>query len=237
MIVINRERISYFELIIIMMIGKIVWSAYNLADPIVQRPLTTWPVMTLIALLGYFALLLSKKSEIPGLWDSGVTKVQRFVIPVGLGILFGLLQIGLVLSQNINVPMVPFPLSIPVYMSVGILSELILHYIPLVGIRYIITLIIGDGGVRKTAFWFILIFISVWEPVLQLTMMIRLELLNSTVAGILPFLLVWTANLLPLILLKKYGLLAAVSWRLADYLVWHILWGALAPVLTASWGF
>jgi len=236
MSVTRRSQLSYIELIVVMAAGKVVWSVYNLADPLVQRPLTSWPVMAVVALLGYMALRLSNQAGVPDLWSPDVSDFRRFTLPVLLGAGFGLLQIVLVMLQGIRVPMVAFPLSVPVYTTVGILSELVLHYIPLVGILFSISLIVGEGRSRRTAFWIVAVIISLWEPVLQLTMMMRMNILSSPAAGILPFLLVWVANLLPLYLLKRYGLLSAISWRLADYLVWHVLWGALAPVVYVSLG-
>jgi len=230
----NSSRLSYFELIIIMAAGKIVWTAYGLADPLVQRPLTSWTAMGLIAILGYLALNFSKQAGIPDLWSPSVSNIRRFLLPAGFGFGFGILQIGLVLLQRIQVPMVPFPLSIPVYISVGILSELVLHFIPLAGILYSITLIREGEKPGKTTVWTVLILISLWEPVLQVYMMLQMNLLPAPAAAVLPFLLIWAANLLPLYFLKRYGLLAAVSWRLADYFVWHILWGMFSPAVLAS---
>lgn len=230
----DKSRLSYFELIVIMAAGKIVWTAYGLADPLVQRPLTSWTAMGLIAILGYLSLTISKQAGIPDLWSSSVSNMRRFLLPAGFGLGFGALQIGLVLLQRIQVPMVPFPLSIPVYLSVGILSELVLHFIPLAGILYSITLIRGGEKPGKTAVWTVLVLLSLWEPVLQVYMMLQMDLLHAPAAAALPFLLIWAANLLPLYFLKRYGLLAAVSWRFADYLVWHILWGMIGPAVFAS---
>jgi len=192
--------------------------------------------MGVIALLGYISLLLSRQVSVPDLWSKSVPNSRRFTLPVILGVVFGLVQIGLVIVQKIRVPMVPFPLSLPVYITVGILSELIFHFIPLVGLMFSISLVLGEGKSRQIAVLVGVILISLWEPVLQIMMMLRMDIIPNLIAGILPFLLVRVANLLPLLLLKKYGLLAAVSWRLADYLVWHIVWGAMDPSLYATLG-
>ncbi len=66
----------------------------------------------------------------------------------------------------------------------------------------------------------IAIVLSLAEPVLQLSAMYRKGRINSASAAIAPLLLVFIANLVPICFIRRFGLLAALNWRLADYIVW-----------------
>jgi len=126
-----------------------------------------------------------------------------------------------------KIPMVEFPLSIPVYYSVGILSELVFHFIPVVFLLWLLSYVILKNRWQVQTFWVIAILVSIWEPVLQLAVMYKMGILNNVLAGVLPFLLVFGANIIPIHFLRKYGLLSAITWRLSDYLIWHIIWGGI----------
>jgi len=219
---IQKSETTYFGIIFIMLLGKGIWTLYGLDDPLVLRFTNSWAVMAAVSTVGYLCLQISRSVAIPGLW-----RKDGLLLAALTGAGFAGLQILLVTLQGIQVPMVPFPLSIPVYLSVGILSELLFHYIPLVIFLFLIEKILFKGNRLKQSFWVIVLILSLWEPILQLFMMIRMDLIPHIAAGILPFLLVFTANIIPLYYIKRYGLAAAIIWRLSDYILWHIIWGGI----------
>jgi hypothetical protein len=60
-----------------------------------------------------------------------------------------------------------------------------------------------------------------WEPVMQITGMYQMGMLPGMVFGAGLFIFIFAGNLIPITLFKKYGFLAPVIWRLADYSLWY----------------
>lgn len=217
--------IIYVLMVLIMLAGRQIWTYYELVDPLVQRQINSLDMMILVSLLGFAALYLGKKTNFPDVWDDKVSNKGRFLIPFIVGVTFGLIQIVMSVVQNLKVPMIEFPLSIPVYLSLGILSELVFHFIPVVFLLWLISNVILGHRWENKIYWIIAILVSSWEPVMQLIAMYDMGVLKDVFSGVIPFFLMFFANMVPIHFLRKYGLLASVVWRLSDYLVWHIIWG------------
>ena len=115
-----------------MVLGKVIWLLLGVNHPIVQQPTNSWPVYLLAAVLGFIAIKLARPAGFADIWDENVTNMQRLLIPFLAGLGFGVVNIIIAKVMDLNVPMVEFPYSIPVYFSVGILMEILLHLIPIV---------------------------------------------------------------------------------------------------------
>lgn len=222
---IKKSEKIYLFIVLTMLLGKGIWSYYKLADPLVQRFINSWPMMILISFIGFICLKLADKTAFPEIWDEDVSNRDRFIIPALSGIFFALLQIIFFEMQGIKIPMLEFPISIPVYFSVGILSELVFHFIPLVFLMWLISYVIFKNRWGNYIFWTAAVLLSIWEPILQLNIMFRMGILINALFAASIFLLTFGANIIPVYFIKRYGLLAAIVWRLSDYLIWHILWG------------
>lgn len=131
------------------------------------------------------------------------------------------------LLLGVDHPMVEFPYSIPVYFSVGILMEILLHLIPIVLLVWLISNVILRKRWENKVFWTVAILFSLIEPIGQTIGMQQMGIITrSLFAGIL-FIFIFAANLLPLYLFRIYGFLSAVVWRLSFYLIWHIIWSGI----------
>ena len=106
---------TFFGLVLVMIIGKVIWTSFQLDHPIVQQSINSWVAVILAAVLGFVALKLAQRTGFPDMWDKKISNKQRFLIPVLFGLGFAVIQIILVASVlSLDIPMVKFPLSIPV---------------------------------------------------------------------------------------------------------------------------
>jgi len=122
---------------------------------------------------------------------------------------------------------VPFPYSIPVYLTGGILLEMLYHFIPIVFLTWIISNLLLKKKWQNQVFWILAILLSLWEPIMQISGMLNMGMITSLLFSIMLFIFIFMANIIPLALFRKYGFLAPVIFRLSDYLLWHIIFPAI----------
>ncbi|MBN1221495.1 MAG: hypothetical protein JXM69_21420 [Anaerolineae bacterium] len=228
----NRPLLSaqiFLGLIAIIVLSKVIWTLAQLDDPIVRQGVNSWFGIILITGLGAVALKLAPKAGFCELWDPTVSNRQRLIIPIMVGAAFGIMQIGLVsLMLGLEIPMVGFPLSIPVYLSGGILMEILYHLIPMALLMWFITGVLLKGKWQEQVFWIMAILLSLLEPVAQTMGMYQMGILSNALLATILFGYIFAANLTPLYFFRKYGFLAPVVWRLANYLIWHIIWPTIS---------
>jgi hypothetical protein len=211
-------------MIILMLLGKITWEYFDVNHPIVQQWTGTWSAIIIVAILGSICIKLAPKAGFPEILDKDVSNKQRVLIPIALGITFSIIEIfvGIVLRlPNIHVQ---FPFSIPVYLSGGIFLEILYHLIPVVALTWLISTVILKGERQTQVFVLIAILASLWEPFMQIIGMQQMGMLTSMAFAGGMFTFIFAGNLIPITLFRKYGFMAPVVWRLADYSIWHVIW-------------
>jgi hypothetical protein len=212
-------------LILTVILSKVVYTLAQLDDPIVEQGVNSWLGILLVAGLGFLALKLAPRAGFPDLWDERVSNRQRFLMPMIVGIIFGIGQVILVpLTLGLEIPMVAFPLAVPVYLSGGILMEMVFHLIPVVLLVWFFADILLKQRWQEQVFWIVAILLSLLEPVAQTAGMVQMGLISSPVLAAILFGFIFAANLVPLYFFRRYGFLAPVAWRLSNYLIWHIIW-------------
>ena len=219
----KSDRI-FLLLISVMILGKAVWTYYGVDHPIVQNWTGTWSAIILAAVFGFIAIRLAGKTGFPDIWDERISNRERVLFPVLLGLAFAFFEIlvGLVMGlPNIHVP---FPFSIPVYVSGGIFLEILYHLVPVVFLVWLISNVLLKGTRQKEVFVAVAILASLWEPIMQITGMYQMGLLPGMAVGAGLFIFIFAGNLIPITLFSNYGFLAPVIWRLTDYGLWHVLW-------------
>ncbi|AKB84521.1 hypothetical protein [Methanococcoides methylutens] len=218
---------TFIGLIVVMVLGKATWEYFDVNHPIVQQWTATWSAIIVVALLGAVCIKLAPKAGFPEIWDQKIPNKQRIVIPILLGIGFSIIEILVGLALQLPNIHVKFPLSIPVYVSGGIFLEILYHLIPVVALTWLISTILLKGERQNQAFIAVAILASLWEPVMQITGMQQMGMLTSAFFAVGLFIFIFAGNLIPITLFRKYGFLAPVIWRLADYSIWHVIWPIL----------
>jgi hypothetical protein len=215
---------TFLAIVSLMMLGKAVWTFFGVDHPIVQNWTGTWAALLLAAVLGFIALRLAGKTGFPEIWDDKISNKERFLYPVLLGVGFALVEILVGLAMGLPDIHVPFPFSIPVYLSGGIFLEILYHLIPTVFLVWILSNVLLNGKRQGEIFIAVALLVSVWEPVMQINVMYQMGLLPGTALAAGLFTFIFAGNLIPVALFRKYGFLAPVIWRLTDYGLWHVIW-------------
>jgi hypothetical protein len=175
-------------------------------------------------------LFLQAKAGLPDFFDPTVTQKNRFLYPVILGVVFGLLDVIVIKillhpQPYTELPpfLQPFPYSIFLYFSGALEIEVFYRLIPLT-----LILLLGNwwkqGKYYQTFFWIGAVLTALREPIEQLPDGAPWLIFYSLLTGFL-------MNLMQAVWYKKAGFLASLSLRLGHYLIWHILLGIYVEMI------
>ncbi len=219
----------YLGLAAITVLAKIIFILTRLDHPLLQQGMFSWVGIIVISVLGFMAIRLASRTGFPDMWSENVSNRQRFVIPSLTGAGLAMIQVMMdALSMLPETPTVGFPLSIPTYLAGGILSEILLHLIPVVFLVWIIGNVILRGKWTTQVFWAVAVLTSLFEPVLQVAGSYHMERLPDAAIAAVLFAYIFIANMTLLYFFRKCGFLATVTSRLALYLIWHIIWPVIS---------
>lgn len=148
---------------------------------------------------------------------------RGLVVACAVGPLFAvptvIADIALRFPVDINAPL---PGALLFYPLMGYVAETAFHLVPLALLVVSVRLVTGQpprGGILCA----VLVAVALVEPIVQAS-----GTFNAATPGLLDvFVLVHLTafSLVLLTLYRRYGFLAAFAFRLAYYLVWHIVWG------------
>jgi hypothetical protein len=199
-------------------------------DPRAQ--LFAWPVILGFGLAGIAGVWLSHRTGFPSAWDTRVSNRQRFLYPIAIGLLIGVLMAGLdTLTHGARIFAeiyglerfnAPFPGSPLFYTGGAILVEVIYRLVPIPLLLWLISSLALRGRAQTQLFWVLAILTSLFEPVTQLLDAFDRGLVGLALAQGAPG---FALNLSQAVLFRRYGFLAAIVARVAMYLVWHIAYG------------
>jgi hypothetical protein len=187
--------------------------------------------------LGFIGLILSRKLDLPEIWDSAVSNRQRFLIPAliaaGIAIIW---IVGDTLFAPLNgigrFPHPPFPTSIVASIGAGIGEEILFRLFFTCLWTWIVSRLILRGRWQTQVYWVVSIVAAVafgishlpgvmflfgWTSMAQVPTMLLVEMILLN--GIL--------GLTAACCLRKYGFLAPVGIHMWTDIFWHVLFGAL----------
>lgn len=178
----------------------------------------------LYLLIGIPFLMLQTKSGIPNFLEDRIVNKKRFLEPVLIGAVFGLLDIIVIkLIQHpepyTELPpfLQPFPYSIFLYFSGAFEIEIFYRLIPMT-IILLIGRWISKGKYFNYFLWSAILLTSIREPLEQMPSGSAWFIVYSLTTGFL-------MNYLQAIYYKNAGFLATLNLRLGHYIFWHILLG------------
>lgn len=188
-----------------------------------QRPLLTWPVLLVIALLGLVGVWLSERTGFFDIWDARVAVKHKLFFPLllgtAIGVAFALLELFHVLPDPDGPP---FPASIPFFLYGGVASEILYRLFPVPLLIWLISNLLLRGRAQEPLFWTAAALSSLLEPLSQIGAALLLGMTGGLGLAMV-FGLVFVTNLVLAYLFRKFGFGASVVMRLAFYLVWHII--------------
>ncbi len=182
-----------------------------------------------IWVIGWVGVYLAPGTGFAGMWQADISHCKRFIIPALFGVGFGLLSIIFDLLQPLgSESLIKFPASLVAYPLAGILEEIIFRLFLTTTLVWIFSNMLLRGKWQEPVFWMVTVFLGVFYTLSQLSLF---QSLLGTVDSLLLarfFIVIAAYFILAAYFYRKYGLLAAISMHLGYYLVWHIIWGALA---------
>jgi hypothetical protein len=218
---ISTNLIIYASFILIAVIGIIYGNAIKSNFSFLR----IWEYQNiLIMLIGIPFLFLQSKGSLPNFLEAGISNKQRYLNPILIGIVFGILDIIIVKillhpePYNELPPFLqPFPYSVFLYFSGAFEIEVFYRLVPLT-LLLLIGKFVANGKYYNIFLWTALILTSLMEPLEQLP---NGELWFVTYSLTTGFLM----NFFQAIYFKKAGFLASLTLRLGHYLFCHILLG------------
>src|SRR5262245_11393611 len=213
-----------------MVLVKLGFRRLGLRAPIPSQDFAlSWRMIALIAGMGVAGIALSDWLGVPGFWGSGVSPSLIFALPAALGLAYGAWMVVTDLPR-------PSPVHLesafaPLFYTYGaILLEVFLRLFAISALVALPVLAFGDGAERP-AFWITAGIAALYEPSPYMISAVR-EATGLAKVRALGFLVrpLFLTNLLQGYLFWAFGFLATLTFRLAAYLVWHVVYGAwLAP--------
>ena len=103
------------------------------------------------------------------------------------------------------------------YPSIAVVAETAFHLLPLAGLTWVSRSQLTGRGLSPRV-WSLILATAAVEPVSQVV-------LGSALPGfVVPH--VYAIGVVQLMLLRRYGYVPMLWFRLCYYLLWHVLWGA-----------
>lgn len=220
---------TYLVLVAFLVLVKIVFLLVPTAFPLAQQESAFyWITIGIIALMGLVGLVLARRTGFPNTWDPKVSNTQRFLIPLVIGLVYGVITVLKDLSNPVPVHL-KLPLSIAFYAYGAVFLEIMLRLFVIPLLIWLISNLLFCGRWQTPVFWFAAVVAALYEPLPFMQ-----EDLSST-SGFASFVVLarwlieplFLANVLSGWLFRKYGFLAPLTMRLSFYLVWHIIYGGL----------
>jgi len=194
-----------------------------------QEQMAAIPTILVIFALGLIGLRLTPKAGFAEMMDATISNKQRFLIPSLVGLGFGVVSVIFDVLQPLGADIqIKLPGSLLVYPIGGVLEEIMFRLLLTTFLVWFISTIIFKGKRQNQVFWIVAIVVGLFYAFLQIGGYAMLTGLRVELLVALRFIvLIGVFFILAAYLFRKYGFLAAVSMRLADYLIFHIIWGGL----------
>ena len=222
----------WLVLVAYMVIVKIVLDTFlphAFADP-GQAALFGWVPLGIFSVLGLIGVLLAERTGFPDAWDKRVSVRQRILLPLLIGVAFGVLQVAIDLltgfsqliaaRHGLTQQFTDFPSMFLIFTAAPIIVEVVyrLFLVPLV--LWLVSNLLLKGKAQASLFWVLAILTSALEPLTQFP---DLQILPAGLAVLLG-LEYFVVNLTQAAFFRKRGFLAAILVRVGFYLVWHLMY-------------
>lgn len=185
--------------------------------------------------LGFLGLRLSEKLGFSALWDSEVSNRQRFLEPLFVGMVTGVLFIVVdVLLRPLHtlgpLPHPPFPTSIVASAVAGIGEEVIFRLCFIPFWTWLISTVMLKGRWPGEVFWMVAVFSALAFALGHLPavmVVFGIEEIGQVPVVLMSEIVVLngTLSLLAAYYLRRYGFLASVGIHFWADVVWHVIFG------------
>ena len=217
----RQNLITYFVFLVIALIG--IYYGRKISND--HSFLRVWDFSNLLLMaIGIPFLFLQSGARLPEFWSKTISTRARFLIPLAIGIVFGVFDVFVIKIimhpepyQELPPFLQPFPYSLFLYFSGALEVEVFYRLIPLTIMLYAGNWFKG-GKYYNAFFWTAVVLTSLREPIEQLPEGNALLIAYSIFTGFL-------MNFIQAVTYKNAGFIASLSVRLGHYLIWHIILG------------
>ena len=226
----RKNLYTYLILLFITVLGSIY--GHFLAET--HANIRVWNLVNiLIMLIGIPFVFYQSRAKFPNFWHKDISNYDRFVKPLFIGLIFGLLDVlifKIVLhpAPYSELPpfLQPFPYSIFLYVSGAFEVEVFYRLIPMT-LLMLLGAYFMKGKYLNYFFWIGAILTSLREPLEQLSDNLPWVMIYALLSGFL-------MNFLQVLFYRKSGFLSSLTIRLGHYLLWHILLGMYVEYLEVA---
>ncbi len=217
---------------------KLTITALSTASPGFRSPsqmaVFAWPALAIFLATGSIGTLLTHAIRLPGTWSGAVPLRERLWLPTLAGLAMGVASIGIdritgwtaISAAAMGIPSIhiAWPQSLLIYPGGAVIVNIIYYLVPIPLLVWLVTRWIRSPAQFNAVFWTVGALAALVEPVTQ-GMGNGLSTSPGTVLvfGVQDY----VANILQVWAFKRAGFGASVVFRVAFYLVWHVLYGFL----------
>jgi hypothetical protein len=204
-----------------------------------QAEAFTWPLVGAVISIGLLGFLADRALRTDRRFPEPFTDAPRerraLLIATVTGVAYGVITIARDLtgpgSGNpltlTEWPHVPWPWSVPFYTFGAVFLEFLLRLGALCILVWLIHVIFLRRRWPMVVFWVVNIFVASYE--IQPIVLKSLDARDWSAAALATLSPLYWTNVFEGWLLLRYGWVSPVVFRLAFYLVWHVIYGGLGP--------
>jgi hypothetical protein len=227
----RRSTVVFIGTCLVLVAIKLLFDNYPGDFPVRgQAEAFTWPLVGAIILIGALGLLAERSIGFPDAFADTALERRGIALAAVTGLAYGALTILLPGSNPLGLtewPHVPWPWSVPFYTFGTIFLEFLLRLGALCILVWLIHVVILRRRWLTPVFWTVNLVVAFYE-IMPATMedVGRGDWAAVATTPLQP--LYWT-NVFEGWLLLRFGWFAPLVFRLAFYLVWHVIYGGLGP--------
>lgn len=199
------------------------------ADPS-QAALIGWIPITIFSIAGLIGVLLSERTGFPQAWDACISNWRRIILPISLGIVFGIVLTFLDLATGFTKYIVArhglaqqyngFLPTLLSFSTASILVQVVYRLVPIPLLLWLVSNLILKGKGQNQVFWVLAILFAYFEPFTMTpdlaVLPLALRIADTTFQ--------YVENFTEIMLFRRYGYFASLMMRFGFYLVWHALY-------------
>jgi hypothetical protein len=231
----TRSAIAFGACALALVLIKLLFEAYPYPFPVRdQAEAFTWPLVGAIILIGLAGLLAERAAGFPDAFADFRLERRGMAWAIVAGLLYGALTVASdLVSQGGNVlnlqvwAHVPWPWSVPFYTFGAIFLEFLLRLGALCILVWLFHVVLFRRRWLLPVFWAINLVVSLYEIVP--TVLADAEQGRWWSVAATPVEPLYFSNVFEGWLLLRFGWFAPIVFRLAFYLLWHVIYGGLGP--------
>jgi len=216
--------------LVLVKVSLTVFFPNALADPD-QAALFAWPALGIFSGIGLVGVLLSERTGFPAAWDTRISTWRRLLLPVGVGMAFGVAMTALdyathfsqliAANHGLKQQYTGFaPMFLAFSIGAPVIVEVVYRLLLIPLLLWVISNVILRGRGQTPTFWVLAVLLSAFEPLGQASDLRVLPVPVMVIDAALQYAL----NLTQAAFFRKYGFLASILVRAGFYLVWHVVY-------------